>query len=247
MNHTSGLVRYELLPKFNADLTRQPEKTWNPEELIAYIFDTKAPFTAGTKWEYSDTNYIVLGMVIEKVTGKPYCAELRRRILEPLGLKQTVPVEGRKVPGLVQGYAGPRNTFGGKEKMLDERGEMIINPQFEWTGGGIASTPSDLARWGKMLYEGKAFDASLFPTMVEGVTAPMLGREAKYGLGVILRPTPHGPTYGHAGFFPGYMTEMMYWPEHKLAVVVQVNTSEARNVRPPLTRWCVELAGVVIK
>jgi D-alanyl-D-alanine carboxypeptidase len=124
---------------------------------------------------------------------------------------------------------------------------MIINPQFEWTGGGIASTPSDLARWAKLLYEAGAFDDELLEQMLEGVSAPMLGREAKYGLGVIVRPTALGTSYGHSGFFPGYMTEVMYWPEHRIAVAVQVNTSEAGKIRPPLARWCVLLAEAALQ
>ena len=246
MNHTSGLVRYEFQPAFTEELAKQPDKTWKPHELIAYILGSEPPFAAGQGWEYSDTNYIVLGMIIEKVTGQPYFTELRRRLLEPLELAQTVPVEGRRVEGLVQGYAGARNPFGGQDRMLSEEGEMIINPQFEWTGGGIASTPSDLARWAKLMYEGKAFDPKLLPAMLEGVEAPMLGAQAKYGLGVILRPTRLGPSYGHSGFFPGYMTEVVYWPEHKLAVAVQVNTSEFRKVRPPLVQWCTELAEAAL-
>src|SRR5688572_3111451 len=247
MNHTSGLVRYEFQPKFLEDLTAQPEKRWAPPELLAYILGTKAPFAAGAGWEYSDTNYIVLGMIIEKVTGSSYHDELRRRLLVPLKLEKTLPVDGPRVAGLVQGYAGADNAFGGKDQMLDEQGRMIINPQFEWTGGGIASTPGDLARWAKLLYEGKAFDPKLQPVMLEGVKAPMLGREAEYGLGVILRPTALGETCGHSGFFPGYVTEVMYWPEHRIAVAVQTNTSEMRNIRPPLARWCVELAEEALK
>jgi D-alanyl-D-alanine carboxypeptidase len=245
MNHTSGLVRYEFKQQFTDDLTKQPAKAWKPEDLISYVLDSKPPFAAGAKWEYSDTNYIVLGMIIEKVTGQTYYTELRRRLIEPLNLKSTHPVEGPKVPGLAQGYAGTRNAFGGQDRMLDSHGNMIINPQFEWTGGGIASTPSDLARWAKALYEGKAFDRSLLATMLDGVPST-LGRETKYGLGVILRPTPLGPTYGHSGFFPGYLTDMMYWPDHHLTVAVQVNTSDFSRVRPPLTRWCIELATAAL-
>jgi D-alanyl-D-alanine carboxypeptidase len=242
MNHTSGIMRYEYKRQFTDDLTKQPAKTWKPAELVAYVLDEKPRFAAGKGWEYSDTNYIVLGMIIEKVTGQPYYAELRRRVLDPLGLKQTYPTDRRTIPGLVQGYAGERNPFGGADEMLNDRGEMIINPQFEWTGGGLASTATDLARWAGLLYQGKAFDPSLLPLMLDGVSAPMLGREAKYGLGVILRPTALGPSYGHSGFFPGYQAEVMYWPEHKLAVAVQVNTSEGQKVRPRLVQWCVELA-----
>ena len=72
MNHTSGLIRYEFKDQFTKDLTANPDKVWKPEELLSYLFDEKAPFEAGKSWDYSDTNYIVLGMIIEKVTGKKY-------------------------------------------------------------------------------------------------------------------------------------------------------------------------------
>lgn len=246
MNHTSGIMRYELDPKFTDDLTMQPTKVWTPAERISYVLGKKPKFAAGQGWDYSDTNYIVLGMIIEKITGKRIEELIRTKLLEPLSLKQTTSSDRLIVKGLAQGYAGPQNPFGGKERMLNADGSMIVNPQFEWTGGGMASTTADLARWAKLMYEGKAFDASMLPVMLEGVSAPMLGREAKYGLGVILRPTPLGKTYGHSGFFPGYMTEVMYWPETKVAVAVQVNTSEFQKVKPRLTQWCVELGGVVI-
>ena len=247
MNHTSGIMRYELDPKFTTDLTKQPTKVWTPAERISYVLGKKPRFAAGNGWDYSDTNYIVLGMIIEKITGKSMEDLIKTKLLEPLGLKQTMSSDRLTIPGLAQGYAGPQNPFGGKELMLNADGSMIVNPQFEWAGGGMASTPSDLARWAKLMYEGKAFDASMLPVMLEGVKAPMLGREAQYGLGVILRPTPLGKTYGHSGFFPGYMTEVMYWPEAKVAVAVQVNTSEFAKVKPRLTQWCVELGGVVME
>lgn len=246
MNHTSGIMRYELDPKFADDLTKQPTKAWTPAERISYVLGKKPKFAAGKGWDYSDTNYIVLGMIIEKITGKSIEELIKTRLLEPLKLKQTMSSDRQTIPGLAQGYAGPQNPFGGKELMLNADGSMIVNPQFEWTGGGMASTTADLARWGKLMYEGKAFDASMLPIMLEGVTAPMLGRDAKYGLGVILRPTSLGKSYGHSGFFPGYMTEMMYWPDAKVAVAVQVNTSEFQKVKPRLTQWCTELGGVVI-
>lgn len=244
MNHTSGLVRYEFKEQFTKDLTAHPEKSWKPAELVAYLLDEKAPFEAGKGWDYSDTNYIVLGMIIEKVTGKKFYDEANRRLLKPLKLTGTIPQDGPRLNGVVQGYAGANNPFGGKDAMI-EQGKFVINPQFEWTGGGYASTAQDLARWAKMIYEGKAFSADLLPQVVEGVAAPMLGRESKYGLGVIIRKTPVGVAYGHSGFFPGYMTDMMYFPEHKVAVAVQVNTSVGRNLGKPLSRVLVEMMEVI--
>ena len=244
MNHTSGLVRYEFKETFTKDLTANPEKVWKPAELVSYLLDEKPPFEAGKGWDYSDTNYIVLGMIIEKVTGKKFYDEANRRLIKPLKLTDTVPQDGPKLPGLVQGYAGPNNPFGGTDAMI-VNGKFAINPQFEWTGGGWMSTTHDLARWARMIYEGKAFAPDLLPQVVEGIPAPMLGRENKYGLAAIIRKTPIGTSYGHSGFFPGYMTDMAYFPEHKVAVAVQVNTSVGRSLGKPLGRVLVEVMEII--
>jgi len=246
MNHTSGLVRYEFKEQFTKDLTANPTKVWKPAELVAYLLDEKPPFEAGKGWDYSDTNYIVLGMIIEKVTGRKFYDEANRRLLKPLKLTGTIPQDGPRLKGVVQGYAGSNNPFGGTDAMM-VNGKFAINPQFEWTGGGYASTAQDLARWAKMIYEGKAFSPELLPQVLEGVAAPMLGRETKYGLGVIIRKTSSGLSYGHSGFFPGYMTDMMYFPEQKVAVAVQVNTSVGRDLGKPLGRVLVEVMEVIIR
>ena len=246
MNHTSGLVRYEFKDQFTKDLTANPEKVWKPAELVAYLLDEKPPFEAGKSWDYSDTNYIVLGMIIEKVTARKFYDEANRRLIKPLKLTDTIPQDGRGLKGVVQGYAGPNNPFGGTDAMI-VNGKFAINPQFEWTGGGYASTAHDLARWAKMIYEGKAFSPDLLPQVLEGVPAAMLGRETRYGLGAIIRKTQAGTSYGHSGFFPGYMTDMMYFPEHRVAVAVQVNTSVGRSLGKPLSRVLVEVMEVIRK
>src|SRR5215217_9418328 len=111
MNHTSGLVRYEFKETFTKDLTANPMKVWTPEERLAYLFGEKAAFEAGKGWDYSDTNYIVLGMIIEKVTGRKFYDEANGRLLKPLKLTGTIPQDGPRLNGVVQGYAGPNNPF----------------------------------------------------------------------------------------------------------------------------------------
>ena len=244
MNHTSGLVRYEFKDTFTKDLTANPMKVWTPEERLAYLFDEKPAFEAGKGWDYSDTNYIVLGMIIERVTGNKFYDEAKRRLIKPLKLSDTIPQEGPVMKGVVQGYAGANNPFGGKDAMM-QNGKFVINPQLEWTGSGYASTSNDLARWAKMMYEGKAFDPALLPDVLDGVAAPMLGKETKYGLGVIIRQTPAGRSYGHSGFFPGYLTDMMYFPDERIAIAVQVNTSVGKDLGKPLGRVLVEMFQVI--
>ena len=244
MTHTSGLVRYEFNPKFTQDLSANPDKVWTGVDRLAYLFDATPPFAPGTGWEYSDTNYIVLGMIIEKVAKNTFYDEARKRLLVPFGLKDTVPADRREVPGLVQGYAGEKNPFGGTDEMIKD-GKFAVNPQFEWTGGGWAVTALDLAKWGKILYEGTAFDASLMPAFLDGVPAK-LGPESKYGLGVIIRPSAAGLTYGHSGFMPGYQTELLYFPEMKVSIAVQVNSSAPRSTgKTPLRAFAIDFANII--
>ena len=248
MTHTSGLVRYEMNPKFTADLRAQPDKVWTPEEEIAYLLDATPPFAAGQGWDYSDTNYIVLGMILEGITGTKLYDEVRTRFLEPLKLTRVVPTTSRRIPGLVPGYAGARDPLGLPDEVVSN-GQFVVNPQFEWTGGGYATSPLDLARWGHELYAGRALTAPARKRMIDAAVPARLGPETRYGLGVIVRPvTPVGPAWGHSGFFPGYLTELIHLPDAGVTLALQVNTSDGRatGTRRPL-RVLYDLAAIVVK
>jgi D-alanyl-D-alanine carboxypeptidase len=221
MTHSSGVVRYEFKPEFTRDLTDEPEKQWTPAERLAYVLDSEPPFAAGQGWEYSDTNYILLGVILEKITGTKLYDEVRRRILEPNGLRNTIPSDRLVLAGVSQGYAGERNPFGGHDAMI-VNGKFTVNPQLEWTGGGFASTSEDLSRWAKIVYEGRVEELRAGGCWFACAWAR---QGARYGLGVIVRDTPLGVSYGHSGFFPGYLTEVRYYPTQRFAIALQFNTS----------------------
>ena len=241
MTHTSGIVRYEFDPRFLQDLVKDPYRTFTPAERVAYLHDTTAPFAAGAGWEYSDTNYILLGAIIERLVGGPYYDAMRARLTGPLGLAGIVPSDRPDIERLAQGYAGPDNFFGGWDAMVGADGRLVMNPQLEWTGGGVATTAGDLARWAHLLYAtDRVLSAATRARMLDGVPA-RLGPNVEYGLGVILRPSPLGPTYGHSGFFPGYSTDVMHFAERGVTAAVQVNTS-ARGRTPRTAAILVALA-----
>jgi D-alanyl-D-alanine carboxypeptidase len=227
MTHTSGLVRYEMNPKFTAALRAAPDKTWTPEEELSFLLDATPPFAAGEGWDYSDTNYIVLGMLCERITGTKLYDEVQRRFLGPLKLTRIVPSTSRRIPGLIPGYAGPKDPLGLPDEVMTN-GVFTINPQFEWTGGGYATSPLDLARWGQALYAGKALSAKARALMIDAAVPARLGPETRYGLGVIVRPSPAGLTWGHSGFFPGYQTELVHFVERGLTIAIQINSSAPR-------------------
>ena len=147
------------------------------------------------------------------------------------------------MPGLVQGYAGENNPFGGSDEMIKD-GKFAVNPAVRVDRRRLAVTALDLARWGKVLYEGKAFDRSLMTPFLDGVPAK-LGPESKYGLGVIIRPSPAGLTYGHSGFMPGYQTELLYFPEMKVSIAVQVNSSAPRSTGKALRAFAIDFANII--
>lgn len=232
MTHMSGLVRYEMNPKFTADLRAQPDKVWTPEEEVAYLFDATPPFAAGEGWDYSDTNYIVLGMIMERITGTKAYDEITRRFLTPLKITGVVPQLSRRIPGLVPGYAGSNDPLGLPDEMM-QSGQLAINPQFEWAGGGFATSAIDLARWGHALYASKdgPITAAMRSRMIDAAVPARLGPQTMYGLGVIVRPTtPVGRTVGHSGFFPGYQTELVHAVDRGVTLAIHVNTSAPRSM-----------------
>lgn len=242
MNHTSGLVRYELRPDFTRDLTADPDRVWDPRDQVRYLHGSEAPFAAGSGWDYSDTNYLVLALVLERIVSRPIDDIIASGFLRPLALRETMPSDARRLPGLSQGYAGPGNPFGGTDAMLRD-GELAINPQFEGAGGGYAATAGDAARWGALYFSGRLLPAEVLREATRGVAAPMLGRGVRYGLGMMLADsTVAGRVRSHSGFMPGYLTEVRYYPDRDVTFALLLNTSALR-LQPSPARWLDSLAA----
>src|SRR5262245_16451537 len=192
MNHTSGIPEHVLNKDFIKTLREQPDKVWKPEELIAFILERKPLFEAGEGWAYADTNYILVGMIFERVSGRTVYGEVARRILRPLRLKGTTPSDSRLIFGLIPGYVSPNSPFGFDGRTIID-GEFVINPQMEWCGGGFASTSEDLAKWAKLLYEGRVLRQATLEQLLDAVPAKT-GEGHKYGLGAQVRRTDWGVT-----------------------------------------------------
>jgi D-alanyl-D-alanine carboxypeptidase len=215
MNHTTGIEEYYDLGNFMDQLRNNPSKTWHHEELISFVLD---------QFNYADTNYLLLGLIMEEITGVNLYELIRKQILAPLKLNETSPSTSRKLKGLVPGYVGERSVFRIAGKTI-EKGKFVINPQFEWAGGGFVSTSKDLAYWAKQYYNGNVSPKVDTAVMRKGVRANT-GRDHLYGLGVQIRPSSIGKGYGHGGWFPGYLTEMEYFPEKDIAIAIQFNTDD---------------------
>lgn len=240
LSHTSGLGRYVTDGRFLADLAARPDREWQPNELLNYVLDTRPEVSAGKLWTYAETNYLLLGMIIEQIAGEPYSEVLAKRLLEPFKLKDTLPLESLAAAGVVQGYAGPASPLGGADAMVAD-GRLSVNPRVEWPAGTVASTAQDLARWTRVLFEGRVFGQALLAEMLKGVPAGP-GAGVRYGLGVIVRQTSLGVSYGHSGSFPGYLTEIAYFPRINVSIALQVNASVLDAAAKPLWQALVDLA-----
>ena len=227
LNHTGGIPRYVFKEEFWKQVKESPDRIWQPAELLSFIFDDPPLHPTGKGWAYSDTDYIVLGIILEKICGNSYYDELHKRILMPLKLNDIIPSNQRNLKGLIQGYTGDNTApFFLPGKVL-ENGKYVINPQFEWTGGGLISTSLDLATWAKKLYEGELFSEQMLDEMLSPVNYRSGQPDsAGYGLGVQIFRTPHGIVYGHSGIFPGYETQLLYFPKFKCGMAIQINADQ---------------------
>lgn len=228
LTHSSGLPDHVYTTSFLQWLSHgglHVDTLFSPESLIEHILDQPPLFKAGEGWTYTDTGYILLGLVIETVTGKGYYEELERRFLKPLKLGMTSPSDRPTLLGLAAGYAAQDNMFGVPRKTVDESGTMVWNPAVEWTGGGLISTSHDLALWAKLLYEGRAMQFDYLNDLFQSVSAADEESGVWYGAGVLIeKKSPLGVRWGHGGIIPGYSSSMRYYPKYGVTIAFQMNT-----------------------
>ena len=255
LHHRSGLPDHPHLPEFQeAAAARIASGTaaFAPQELLGFVTGREALFDAGTAWAYSDTGYILLGLVIEEVTGRSYYDSLRERFLDPLGLRDTFPSDRPDLPGLAVGYTVPGNPFGLPARTADSEGRLVWDPGVEWTGGGLASTSRDLARWGHALFGGTAMEAPYLDRLLDGVPVAPDAPGILYGAGVAIHAeTPRGPVYGHGGWIPAYVSSLRHYADHGVTVAFQINTDagvvdDSSDLVPALEAALADLAIDVV-
>jgi D-alanyl-D-alanine carboxypeptidase len=244
LNHTSGYPSYD--EAFMTNLAREPLRERDHGELLDALFRNVPLAAPGERFAYSDLNYVLLATLMESVVHGPACGQIQRRLLDVLDLHDTSPAKSPRIAGLVPGYAGRANPFGGDLIMRD--GALVLNPQFEWAGGGYVSTSADLARWMAAFCEGRAFPRRLWQDVIAGIDAPSIGPGSRYGLGLVAQPTRAGIAYGHGGYFPGYVSWVRYYPDAAATVAIQVNSSDddafSRGLRDALDDAVAALPGI---
>jgi D-alanyl-D-alanine carboxypeptidase len=251
LTHRSGLPDHVHLDAFAAAVAERGTESNNPfppDTLVQFVAGRPALFEPGEGWAYSDTGYILVGLIIEEATGRDYYDLVRARFLDPLGLRHTGPSDRRTLPGLAAGYAAD-NPFGWPEKTTGDDGALVWHPGIEWTGGGLVSTSRDLARWGAALFGGDTLSETALAQMLDGAPVDPEQPDVRYGMGVaIYRAGPFGPVYGHGGWIPGYVSSLRYYADPGVAIAFQINTDRglADGARSVVEALEARLAAVVI-
>ena len=217
----SGLFPYSADPDFAHDLLSDPSRSFTPQELLAYGFRHANTFAPGEEFQYSNTNLVLLGLVIEKVGGRSVADFVHRRVLRPAHLRHTLFPAGAEFPEPhPHGYTD--QTLSG-----DVADATDWNPSWAWSAGAMISDLDDLRSWAETVATGtllrpetQAERLKMLPTGYPGTS---------YGLGIF----ESGGWIGHNGSIPGYESVTVHLPSQKATLVLLINTDIASQGQEP--------------
>lgn len=214
LGQRSGLADYLEDPAIWQGI--QANRVFRPAELVAAATALAPKFPPGSNWGYSNTNYIVAGLVIERVAASSLEAELQRRIFGPLGLGHTAfPTTSADIDGAhANGYLLPSPTA----PPVDV---TYVNPSHAWAAGAVVSSADDVSRFYRALLEGRVLSPGMLEAMFN--TSPMPGSGTAYGLGLMRRSTPCGTFWGHDGKIPGYDAWSFHAEDGSRSLTVMIN------------------------
>jgi D-alanyl-D-alanine carboxypeptidase len=201
LNHTGGLPDYIRDEEFIKKLIERPSRYMKPRRLLSFVRDDKLEFRPGTRYKYSDTDNIVVGLMAEKVTGVPYEKLIRRLVGRKVGMTRTSMPRTIGMPTpFLRGY----EIAPGKPP---ENVTSFINPALAWASGGLVSTLPDLSRFFRGYVGGRLFGPHVKMAQrkwVRGSSSPPGPGVNGAGLGLFRYRTKCGRMFGHTGSFPGY-------------------------------------------
>jgi D-alanyl-D-alanine carboxypeptidase len=210
----SGLYSYtnEIVPE---GLAADPGRQWTVDELLAISFSRPLEFKPGTKFDYSNTNTVLLGRLVEQISGQSLSAYIDEHIARPEGLAHTVlPTDASFPAPHAQGYTDWGQPAGGIADATD------WNPAWAWAAGAMTSTVDDLHTWARVLGTGKLLEPGTQRQRLRFRPAPGEGG-ATYGLGIM----NNNGWIGHDGNLAGYITFPFYLPSQRTTMVVMLNSN----------------------
>jgi D-alanyl-D-alanine carboxypeptidase len=215
---TSGLENYTLSDTFDATLVSDPHKEWTPQELLDLAIGEPLLFQPGRGFSYSNTNTVLIGLVVQQVSGESIGDYIKRHITDPIGMTQTsFPLDSALPDPHAQGYANDT-----PDKSVANATDW--NPSWTWAAGQMVSTLRDLRTWAPRLATGRGLlGAKMQRERAKSVAGA--GDPITYGLGLF---NVHG-WLGHNGSLPGYQTLALYRPQTRTTIVALINTDIERT------------------
>ncbi len=238
LQHSSGVYNYIQNLRFQTASLNDLIKEWRADELMRYAYGAAAYFEAGSDVRYSNTGYILLGLLIEAVEGKPFYRIFEERIFEPLQLTQTRFAAEMPVPdGIARGYIDLYSNF-----------QLVESTYFSgWdyfcADGGLISTPNDLQRFFRALMRSEIINSQSLGEMLSWQIPSELDPNffpISYGLGIFRIETPKGIAYMHSGDAIGYYANMLYFPSDSTTIVYAVNSNYGKLDQFVSTRSAME-------
>lgn len=226
LQHSSGIYNYIQSTAFQTASLNDLVREWEPYDLLAYAYGKNAYFEPGTDVRYSNTGYIMLGLLIEQVTGKPFARVFEERIFQPLGLTMTRFAGADPVPdGIVRGYVDLYSNL----QVIEST--YYSGWDYHTADGGLISNPYDMSVFLRALLSGGLINAASLAEMLTWRTESAPDPEffpIAYGLGIFKVETPEGTAYMHSGDAIGYYANMLYFPDDGTTVVYAVNSNYGR-------------------
>jgi D-alanyl-D-alanine carboxypeptidase len=221
LQHVGGLPEYIETKAFGEFINHDPRAYLSPEEILGFVRDEQLDFPPGSKYHYSDSDNIAVGIIAERASGLSYDQLLQRYVYGPLGLDETtLPVTPAMPKPYLHGYTLEAN------KPPEDDSELL-NPAGAWASGGIVSTPVEVARFFRGYVGAKLFSHAtrrLGRTFVSGNSSPPGPGENDAGLGLFRYRTDCGVVFGHTGAFPGYRMFAASTGNGRKSVVFAVNS-----------------------
>lgn len=215
LNHTSGVQSYTGIPGWMVE--ENTNRPYTTEQMIALFKDLPSPSKPG-EWAYNNSGYVLVGAVIEAVTGKAWHQEVEERITRPLRLETIRYGVGEAgFAGMAKGY-----TNGKDGPQLAHRIHMSV----PHAAGALVGSVEDLAVWGQALHHGKVLGKDMYAAMIAPTALPGGKEPAPYGLGLVLEKVRGRPAIGHGGGIFGFSTESLYIPEKDVFVAVFANSDD---------------------
>jgi D-alanyl-D-alanine carboxypeptidase len=247
----SGLYNYTNAPEVSASLDRDPTKVWSPAELLGIAFAHPPNFPPGTAFEYSNTNYALLGLIIEKVDGKPLAQAMQDRLFGPLGLQNTI-LPANSVNTIPDPYShgylygsssvalvgsppySPEIQAAARAGTLLPKDYTDVNHSFATAAGGAISTAKDIATWIQALVAGRVLNTAYQRRWLDSLQPedPNKPDGQRYGYGISQLRWGPNTVYFHGGETVGYNSFIGYDPNNQMTLVVWTNLPVSLDEKP---------------